>query len=143
VPVGHPLAGRGPVSVEDLADYEMLNPSNTWAPAYREAWTPTVTPSGRPIKYTTEDVAAMTGRTELTIDDLLTLVARGRGLHCTVMTVLDRFPFPGLAVVPIHDLPPMTVVPVWETAAENASIRAFVETAREVLISDGNQDMSN
>jgi hypothetical protein len=121
----------------------MLNPSNAWTAAFREAWTPTVTPDGRPIRYTTEDVAEMTGRAEMTTEDLLTLVARGRGLHCTVVTLLDQFPFPGLTMLPIRDLPPMAVVPIWQTAAENAMIRAFVEIASEVLISDGNRGMSN
>lgn len=143
VPVGHPLAAQVSVDVEALADYEMLNPSSAWTGAFREVETPTVTPAGRPIRYTADDIATMTGRAELTTEDLLTLVARGRGLHCTVTALLDQFPFPGLTVVPIQDLPPMAVVPIWRTAAENATIRAFVETARDFLTSDGNQQMSH
>jgi DNA-binding transcriptional LysR family regulator len=134
VPDGHPLAARESIGVEDLADYVMLDPSKSWLPAYRDAWLPTITPTGRPIRFTAEDVCEMTGRKEMMIDDFLTLVARGRGLHCTVATLLDQFPFPGLSTVPIHDLPAMQVVPVWETATETATIHAFVEAARSVLI---------
>jgi hypothetical protein len=61
------------------------------------------------------------------VEDVLTLVARGRGLHCTVASLLERFPFPGLRVIPIRDMGPMVVVPVWLTAADNATIRAFAE----------------
>jgi ureidoglycolate hydrolase len=71
----------------------------------------------------------MTGRNEVLVDDVLTLVARGRGLHCTVASLLERFPFPGLTVVPIDDMAPMVIVPVWLTAANNATIRAFAEAS--------------
>ncbi|MFI6027956.1 hypothetical protein [Amycolatopsis magusensis] len=72
----------------------------------------------------------MTGRGELIVEDFLTLVSRGRGLHVTVAAVLDRLSRPELAVVPIHDLPPMVVVPVWHTEAEHPAIATFLATAR-------------
>jgi DNA-binding transcriptional LysR family regulator len=129
VPAGHPLTEHQSVSLEDLVDYELLKLPDAADPALRDLWTPRFTPSGRPLKHTTDDLATMTGRTELLADDVLTLVARGHGLHCTVASLLERFPFPGLAVIPIYDMPPMVAVSVWLTAAENATIRAFARVA--------------
>jgi hypothetical protein len=107
----------------------MLRPPSAGAPLLRDLWIPRFTPSGRPIRHTADDLVTLTATNEVLVDDVLTLVARGRGLHCTVASLLDRFPFPGLTVIPIRDMPPMVIVPVWLTAAENATIRAFAEAA--------------
>jgi DNA-binding transcriptional LysR family regulator len=129
VPVGHPLAGLETVSVEDLADYVMLHPVSSVSARFSAAWTPLITPSGRPIRHTAEDIHTMIGRDHLIMEDVLALVARGVGLHCTVLSALERSPFPGLTAVPVRDLPPVVVVPIWVTAAENALVRTFVEFA--------------
>jgi hypothetical protein len=34
-----------------------------------------------------------------------------------------------VVVVPITDLPPCVIVPVWRTSSENAIIRAFADVA--------------
>jgi hypothetical protein len=129
VPDRHPLTEHQTVSMEDLTEYELLKPPTNEDPRLRDLWTPRFTPSGRPIRHTADDLVTLTGRRGILVDDVLTLVARGRGLHCTVTSLLDRFPFPGLRVIPIRDMAPMVVVPVWFTAAENATIRAFAEAS--------------
>jgi DNA-binding transcriptional LysR family regulator len=129
VPAGHALAERPAVSIEDLADYQLLKPPSAEPSRLCDLWTPRFTPSGRPIRHTADDLVTMTGRNEVLVEDVLTLVARGRGLHCTVASLLERFPFPGLTVVPIDDMAPMVIVPVWLTAADNATIRAFAEAS--------------
>ncbi|TQM00971.1 DNA-binding transcriptional LysR family regulator [Actinoallomurus bryophytorum] len=128
VPDRHPLTEHPTVSVEDLTEHELLKPPSAEDSRLRDLWTPRFTPSGRPIRHTAEDLVALTGRSGVLVEDVLTLVARGRGLHCTVTSLLDRFPFPGLRVLPIRDMAPMVVVPVWLKAADNAAIRAFAET---------------
>lgn len=129
VPAGHPLTEHRTVSMEDLAGYELLRPPAMAGGRLSELWTPRLTPSGRPLKHTADDVITLTGRTELIAEDMLTLVARGHGLHCTVVSLLERFPFPGLEIIPLRDMPPMVIVPVWLTAAGNAAIRAFADSA--------------
>ncbi|MFC4002793.1 LysR family transcriptional regulator [Prauserella oleivorans] len=129
VPADHPLAAYESVSLEDLVDYVLINPSNAAPQWQRELWTPSVTPSGKRLRLTADDVVAMTHHDELTADDVLTLVARGHGLHLTVATLLEHIPFPGLAAVPVRDMPPMALVPVWSATAENPAIRAFAEAA--------------
>jgi DNA-binding transcriptional LysR family regulator len=137
VPSGHPLTEFESISVEQLAGYPLLNPSSSWPPELLDAWTPRVTPAGTPLHRLAEDVPSMAGRKVLIVDDCMTSVARGRGLHVTITTVLERMTFPGLVVVPIHDLPPMVVVPIWRTTARNGAIRAFVDTARDVSFNVG------
>ncbi|MFC0110672.1 LysR family transcriptional regulator [Kibdelosporangium aridum] len=132
VPSGHPLAEFTSISVERLAGHPLLSPSNSWPRELQDAWIPPVTPSGVPLNRLAEDIPSMAGRSVLIVEDALTSVARGHGLHVTVSTALDRMAFPGLAVVPIHDMPPMVVVPIWRTSARNTAIRSFIETARDV-----------
>ncbi|MEU3273514.1 LysR family transcriptional regulator [Saccharomonospora sp. NPDC006951] len=132
MPSDHPLATRSSVTLDDLADYELINPANA-SSLHRDLWTPRVSGTGRRLKLTTSDIVGLTHRPELTADDVLTLVARGHGLHCTVATLLDHIPFPGLALIPITDMPPMVLVPVWAAASENATIRAFAEIAEETV----------
>ncbi|PXY20607.1 LysR family transcriptional regulator [Prauserella flavalba] len=131
VPDDHPLAKRGSVTLDDLADCVLLNPSKSAPVQQRELWSPPVTPSGRPLRHTGEDIVGLTNRAELTADDVLTLVARGHGLHLTVATLLEHIPFRGLTLVPVTDLPPMALVPVWTASTENATFRAFAQAAAE------------
>lgn len=129
MPADHPLAAFDEVSLEDIADYEVISLGNVGTAFMRDRWAPQVTPSGRPIKHTTDDVLSMTGAKELVAPNVQTLVARGYGLHFTVASLLDKYPFPGLKVVAVRDMPPMVVVPVWRKAAETAAILAFAEIA--------------
>ncbi|MBK1785600.1 LysR family transcriptional regulator [Prauserella cavernicola] len=131
VPGDHPLTAHRSVSLDDLADYVLINPGNNVPAHHRDRWTPQTTPSGRQLRHTVDDIVGMTHRAELSADDVLTLVARGHGLHLTVATLLEHIPFRGLALVPISDLPPMVLVPVWAAGAENATYRAFANTAAE------------
>lgn len=132
VPAGHPLTDKPTVRLDDLADYELLRPPGTVPPRIRDLWTPGVTPSGRPLRHTEHDMATLTGRADLLPDDMLTLVARGHGLHCTVATLLERYPFSGLDLITIADLPPMAAVLTWRATDENAMIRAFARTAATI-----------
>ncbi|MBE1498061.1 DNA-binding SARP family transcriptional activator/DNA-binding transcriptional LysR family regulator [Amycolatopsis lexingtonensis] len=128
----HPLAARATVSLEDLADHRLLDPGKALHPVARDLWAPPVTPSGRPIPRTEEDVPQLIGRTRIGAEDMLSLVARGIGLHISVVSLLERYPFPGLRVIPVADIPPMLAVPVWRASEENEAIRAYVSVATEL-----------
>ncbi|MEJ3653200.1 LysR family transcriptional regulator [Actinomycetes bacterium KLBMP 9759] len=129
MPAGHPLAGRESVELDDLVGHRLLDPGLPAASALREAWAPRVTSSGRLLDYAVDDMARLVGRPDVGIIDVYSLVLTGRGLHFTVASVLDRVPCPGLAVVPVSDMPPGVLVPVWRTSADNEGIRAFVALA--------------
>ena len=132
----HPLASRASVSLEDIADYRLLDPSKSLNPVARDQWAPPVTPSGRPIPRTDDDVPQLIGRTRIGPEDMLSLVARGIGLHISVVSLLERYPFPGLKVVPVTDIPPMLAVPVWRATEENEAIRAYVSVITELVAAE-------
>lgn len=133
VPTDHPLADREAVGLDELVGYQLLEPGLSMVPAMREAWAPHVTPSGRRLEYTADDLASLIGRPEVNVTDIYPLVLAGRGLHLTVKSVLDRLPCPGLVAVRIIDMPPAALVPVWRRSADNDGIHAFVEIARSLL----------
>src|SRR3954452_3568194 len=116
----HPLAGLESVSVEDLADY-VLAEVETLPPELLSAFTPSVTPSGRPIAH-----RKVTGAV-----DNLALVARGEIVHATISSLPHYMSYPGITYVPIRDLPPSESGLVWRTAGETAAIRAFAAVAEE------------
>ncbi len=132
VPADHPLGGRDAIMLEDLIGHRLLEPGGRLAPALRDAWAPRLTPSGRRLGYTTDDLASAIGRGEVIVTDVYPLVLAGRGLHFTVKSVLGRVPCPGLVAVPVVDMPPAVLVPVWRAGADNDGIPAFAEVASKL-----------
>ena len=120
VAVDHPLAGRESVSIEDLADY-VLAEVETLPPELLAAFTPSVTPSGRPIAH-----RKVTGAV-----DNLALVARGEIVHATIASLPHYMNYPGVTYVPIRDMPLSESGLVWRAAGETAAIRAFAAVAEE------------
>jgi DNA-binding transcriptional LysR family regulator len=119
---GHRLAARESVSVEDLGDEEVGDNAPDFPAALFDAISPPVTPSGRPIRRTypwNDD------------EDVLTAVARGLIVKPAVggAALLSR---PDFVLVPIRDLPPMPLGPIWCTARENARIRALAAAAATI-----------
>jgi DNA-binding transcriptional LysR family regulator len=114
----HPLAGRGSVSAEDLADYEMVWTQSV-PRAFFDTLVPPHTPSGKPTR-----------RTCIThgLHETFALVASGRVVHPTV-TPLPLAQRSDIALVPIGDLPALPLGLIWCTAHENARIRAIAEVA--------------
>jgi DNA-binding transcriptional LysR family regulator len=123
----HRLAGRSTVSIEDLADEEVaLFPPSTPSAVY-DLLVPPCTPSGRPIRRT---------QPIRTINEILSLVARGRIVHPTSSTV-PIFDRDDVVLIPIDDLPPIPLGLVWCTSRENSRIRALDETAGSMVAASG------
>jgi DNA-binding transcriptional LysR family regulator len=119
----HRLAGNSTVSVEDLAGEEVaLLPSSTPSGIY-DLLVPPRTPSGRAIRRT---------QPVQTINEILSLVARGRIVHPTssAVPIFDR---DDVVLIPIDDLPPIPLGLVWCTSRGNPRIRALDEVARSMI----------
>jgi hypothetical protein len=109
------------VSVEDLADEEVaLFPASTPSAVY-DLLVPPRTPSGRSIRRT---------QPIRTINEILSLVARGCIVHPTSSTV-PLFGRDDVVLIPIDDLP-LPLGSVWCTSRENPRIRALDETAESM-----------
>jgi DNA-binding transcriptional LysR family regulator len=123
VAVDHPLAGRPHVSVEDFADYPVRKPSDV--PELAEASLPSHTPTGRPIVPSDAEVND--------ISELLLLIAQGRLIHSTVAPFAEHFRHPGIAIVPMSDLPPSSTALAWLKGHEHPARDTFVSTVQQVL----------
>jgi DNA-binding transcriptional LysR family regulator len=118
----HRLAGRRSVSVEDLADEETALLPRSVPTAVYDLLIPPSTPSGRPIRRT-HPVA--------TINEILSLVALGRIVHPTSSAV-PIFNRDDITLVPVRDLPPLSLGLVWCASRDNPRIRALNEIAAEM-----------
>ena len=123
----HRLAGQNAVSIEDVADEEVASLPPTIPSAVYDLIVPPRTPSGRPIRRT-EPVQ--------TINEILSLVARGRIVHPTSSTV-PIFNRDDVVLVPIDDLPPLPLGLVWCTSRENPRIRALNDVASSMVAAPG------
>jgi DNA-binding transcriptional LysR family regulator len=112
----HPLASRGSVTAEDMADYETA--SAPPVPVF-DAVIPPRTPSGRPLRRT---------RVVAGFHEVLALVASGEIVHPTAagLPLAQRS---DIALLPLTDLPALPLGPIWCTAHENARIRALADVA--------------
>ena len=127
VATSHRLAGQSTVSVEDLAGEEVaLLPASTPVAVY-DLLVPPRTPSGRPIRRT---------QPVQTINEILSLVARGRIVHPTSSTV-PIFDRDDLVLIPLTGLPPVPLGLVWCTSRENRRIRALNEIASAMIAVPG------
>lgn len=122
----HPMATRESVSVEDLADYTTTDVAAV-PREVMDAFSPAFTPSGRPIHRAYIH----------TIPEAGARAATGELVHPTVKLYLTYYPHPGLVAIPIRDLPPSTVALMWLKANPKPIVRAFVQTAREIIDAHG------
>lgn len=118
----HPLAVRGSASVEDLADYAVVDAEGILPPETAEMLYPARTPSGRVIPRRERE-----GRTA----EVLALVARGEIVHPTVASLPGYYTHPGVTTVPLRGLPQASTALVWSTGRESAAVRAFVRLASD------------
>jgi DNA-binding transcriptional LysR family regulator len=123
----HRLAGQHTVSIEDLANEDVASLPPTIPPAVYDLIVPPRTPSGHPIRRT---------QPVQTINEILSLVARGRIVHPTSSTV-PIFNRDDIVLIPIEGLPPIPLGLVWCTSRENPRIRALNEVARSMIAPPG------
>ena len=123
----HRLARQQAVSIEALADEEVALLPRSTPPAVYDLLVPPRTPSGRPIRRT---------RPVQTINEILSLVARGRIVHPTSSTV-PIFNRDNVVLIPIDDLPPLPLGLVWCVSRENPRIRALNQVASSMIAAPG------
>jgi DNA-binding transcriptional LysR family regulator len=123
----HRLAGHHTVSIEDLASENVALLPPTIPPAVYDLIVPPRTPSGHPIRRT---------QPVQTINEILSLVARGRIVHPTSSTV-PIFNRDDIVLIPIEGLPPIPLGLVWCTSQDGPRIRALNEVARSMIAVPG------
>jgi DNA-binding transcriptional LysR family regulator len=123
----HRLASQDTISIEEVASEEAALLPPTIPPAVYDLIVPPRTPSGQPIRRT---------QPVQTINEILSLVARGRIVHPTSSTV-PIFNRDDIVLVPIEGLPPIPLGLVWCTSRDNPRIRALNDVARSMIAAAG------
>jgi DNA-binding transcriptional LysR family regulator len=128
----HRLAAKSTVSVEELAEEQVALLPDSIPSAVYDLLVPRRTPSGKPIRRT---------QPVQTINEILSLVARGRIVHPTSsgVPIFDR---DDITLIPITGLPPLPLGLVWATSRDNPRIRALNETAQALATAPDAQQPS-
>jgi DNA-binding transcriptional LysR family regulator len=101
----HPLAQRPVITIEDLADLEVIQPAETVPEELKRTfWPPAHTPAGRPIPRAT------VAHTE---QEMLSTAAHGSGVFITTTAMPRHFTHPEVAFIPFTGMPPARVALVW------------------------------
>ncbi|MGW8376975.1 LysR family transcriptional regulator [Streptomyces sp. ODS28] len=100
-----PLAGRGTLTLADLAARPVIG----WAPgvpgAWREQWSADPRPDGSRARCSGHEVAGY--------ESALPLIALGEGIQFVPSVARELYPRPGVSYVEVTDLPPCTAVLAW------------------------------
>ncbi|MFC4050254.1 LysR family transcriptional regulator [Actinomadura syzygii] len=121
--VRHPLAARESLSAEELAGCALVRVGGP-APAYwRESFSPSVTPGGRPIGA---------GPVVGSLQEGLALAAAGRALMLLCRATAQDHDRGAVTYVPVSGLPDSTLALVWRRDHETARVRAFASDLGEV-----------
>jgi DNA-binding transcriptional LysR family regulator len=118
----HPLAGRAGVSLEDIADYDVVWTDGV-IPRTGEAFIPSRTPAGRPIRLVRLGIND--------ISQLIVTIARGRVVHPTITSFATHHGHPGVRYVPILDLPPAPAALIWCRQASTPGLQEFIRVAQD------------
>ncbi|MEU5950689.1 LysR substrate-binding domain-containing protein [Streptomyces sp. NPDC047525] len=115
----HPLARCSSVSVEDVADFPVLDRPDLFPAEIWDEVVPRHTPSGLPLRR----AYRLTG-----VPELMRLLTASTAVHLSVLSVADVAP-PTVRVLPVHDLPPASVTLVWRRGDVPAQVLEFVVAA--------------
>ncbi|MER6006813.1 LysR family transcriptional regulator [Nonomuraea angiospora] len=124
----HPYARRASVSLEDLARDHTFRPAGRPSPGWLDNYLPWTTPAGRPIER---------GPAVATFQELLALVAAGRGICPVAAHNLRYHPRPDVTFVPLADAPPFEFGLAWRTSAYTTRVRTFAETTGKLVTAWG------
>jgi hypothetical protein len=116
----HPLAAKESISIEEVADFDVMQPPDSFPRELFDELVPPRTPSGRELRRKINVVS---------FHEVLSLVALGRAVHPTVRSlpvIRDD-----IQLVPIRDLPSMSLGLIWSSAHVNARILALADVARQ------------
>lgn len=127
----HPFAEWASVSVEDLGDQWVMR-FDTMPKEFHEAWIPSKTPTGRPIRSRKFSELSLGDRGRMT-SELVYLIATGHVVHPTVPSFAHMFGHPDITYIPINDLPPLCSALVCLPRLSDAAVRDFITVARELV----------
>ncbi|MEV1171000.1 LysR family transcriptional regulator [Nonomuraea sp. NPDC049784] len=115
----HPFARLESVCLEDLARTLLVAVSGDIPQYWLDYHYPRQTPERRPIAH---------GATAVYWQEVLSLVAAGRGASTAALRAAQYHSRPGVVFVSMRDAPPIEYGLIWSVNGDTARVRAFVET---------------
>ena len=119
----HPLAQRTSIAVAEILDEPIVAAPRSAGP-WRDYWLANEHRGGKPPMVALEAA---------NFDAELQAVAVGKAITITSLAATRYYARPGVVFVPIHDLPPVTVVLAWLSDATSPLADALVNVTREIL----------
>ena len=119
---GHPLASRTSIGFDDLTEHPVITMSSEQPAVFRNGWIPRTAPNGRPVATVNQPWHGH-------YQELATILERDEYGYLTYSAMLEALPLPPtVRAVTVRDSEPFGLVPVWRSATEDATTRAFAET---------------
>jgi DNA-binding transcriptional LysR family regulator len=123
LPMMHPLSDRASVTFEDLRSESFIT-------------NPAVEARSPPIRWLAEQVRhGLPGRVAAqaaSVQEILTLVATGRGVSLVPSSVAEHYPRADVIYVPVSDAEPAIVSLAWPHGSIRPTVESFIETTREL-----------
>jgi DNA-binding transcriptional LysR family regulator len=120
---GHPLAARRSLRFADLRDESFIINTLSKQQATPSRWLAEQRRHGLPGRVAAEATS---------VQEILALVAAGRGICLLPAAVVRHYPRVGVAYVPVRDADPAVVSLAWRRAPICSEVKAFIETSRQV-----------
>jgi len=124
LPAAHRLAARATLAFEDLRDERFIT-------------NPVLESEGPPVRWLAEQVRhGLPGRVAAeaaSVQELLMLVATGRGVSLVPASVAEHHPRADVVYVPVTDADPAVISLAWQRGTVRPTVEAFLETARQLV----------
>jgi DNA-binding transcriptional LysR family regulator len=121
LPAGHALAARASVTFPDLRDESFIN-------------NPVIAGEATPARWLAEQhrhrLPGRVASPAASVEEILTLVAGGRGVCLVPSPVASRYPRGDVRYVDVSDAEPAIVSRAWRPG--RPAVQAFIESARDV-----------
>ena len=123
LPITHPLSDHGSLTFDDLRNESFI--TNPAIEAHRPPvrWLAEQARHGLPGNVAAEAAS---------VQEILTLVATGRGVSLVPASVADHYPRADVTYVTVADADPAVVSLAWWRGAVRPTVEAFIETARQL-----------
>lgn len=114
-----PLAQHNEISVEQVLTEPFV--ARKAPDSWRNFWLAADARMGAPVRL---------GADVTTVDECFEAILSARGMAFTQASTQRYYDRPGLAFVPVTDIPPTALSIAWRTDVDSEPVRDFVETAR-------------
>lgn len=121
-PTSSRFAGSSELAMSELGEEGFITLPAAANPAFRQAWLAEQRRHGLPGRVI-EDAAS--------VQEILSLVALGRGVALVPQAAAHVYPRPGVAFIPVADADPAALNLAWHPSANTPYLQAFIATVRQ------------